>query len=67
MSERSAVLGSGRTMIAGSNSKCSSAADNLLIIGLDGPKQPHKELFSETTPLGGVMSILRHDYIIYIV
>ena len=67
MSARNAVLGSGRTMIAGSNSRCSSAADNLLIIGHDSLKQPLRELFSETTPLGGVMSILRHDYIIYIV
>jgi len=53
MSERSAVLGSGRTMIAGSNSRCSSAADNLLIIGLDGLKQPHRELFFRNHPFRG--------------
>jgi len=67
MSVRNAVLGSGRTMIAGLNSRGSKAADNLLIIGLNGQKQPRREHFPKPTPIGGVMSILRHDYIIYIV
>jgi len=67
MSARSVVHGSGRTMIAGSNSRCPKAADNILIIGHDGQKQPQGEHFSKPTPIGGVVSILRYDYIIYIV
>jgi hypothetical protein len=67
MSVRSAVLGSGKTMIVGSNSRDYKVTDNLLIIGHDGPIQPLREHFSKPTPIGGVMSILRHDYIIYIV
>jgi len=54
-------------MIAGSNSSSPKAADNLLIIGHYILNQPLGEHFSKPTPIGGVMSILRHDYIIYIV
>ena len=54
-------------MIAGSNSSSPKAADNILIIGHYGQKQPFGQHFSKPTPIGGVMSILRHDYIIYIV
>jgi len=64
---RIAVLGLGRMMIVGFNSRCFTTADNPLLIGHNRPKQHHREHFSKPHTIEAVMSILRHDYIIYIV
>jgi len=54
-------------MIVGSNSSDFTVADNPLLIGHNRPKQLHREHFSNPLTLEAIMSILRHDYIIYIV